>query len=66
MASPEQELKKQFYDIINAEDWDDTGYPERPQETNADIILGDIMIPTPIPGVWIHVNLGFEIEDESW
>jgi hypothetical protein len=24
------------------------------------------LIPTPIPGVWINVNLGFEIEDESW
>ena len=66
MASPEQELKKQFYDIINAEDWDETNYPERPQEQISDITLGDIMIPTPIPGVWIHVNLGFEIEDGSW
>ena len=66
MASPEQELKKQFYDIINAEDWDDTGYPERPQQQISDVALGDIMIPTPIPGVWIHVNLGFEIEDGSW
>ena len=66
MASPEQELKKQFYDIINAEDWDDTGYTERPQEQISDVALGDIMIPTPIPGVWIHVNLGFEIEDGSW
>jgi hypothetical protein len=54
VASPEQELKKQFYDIINAE------------EQISDITLGDIMIPTPIPGVWIHVNLGFEIEDGSW
>ena len=66
MASPEQELQKQFYDIINAEDWEDMGFPERPQTQQGDVPLGNILIPTPIPGVWINVNLCFEIEDESW
>jgi|TARA_R100001443_G_C3311301_1_gene167803 hypothetical protein len=66
LASPEQELKKKFYDIINAEDWDEQEMPERPAIHDGDVPLGDIMIPTPIPGVWIHVNLGFEIEDDTW
>ena len=42
------------------------GFPERPQTQQGDVPLGNILIPTPIPGVWINVNLGFEIEDESW
>lgn len=68
LASPEQELKKQFYDIVNGEDWDDMGFPERPQTQvqEGDVPLGDILIPTPIPGVWIHLNLSFEIEDDTW
>ena len=66
LANSEQELKKQFYDIVNGEDWDDMGFPERPQIEEGDVPLGDILIPTPIPGVWIHLNLSFEIEDEKW
>ena len=66
LANSEQELKKQFYDIVNGEDWDDMGFPERPQIDEGDVPLGDILIPTPIPGVWIHLNLSFEIEDEKW
>ena len=61
-----QELQKKFYDIINAEDWEDTGFPERAQREEGDVPLGNIFIPTPIPGVWLNVNLGFEIEDDIW
>ena len=44
------------------------GFPERPQTQiqEGDVPLGDILIPTPIPGVWIHLNLSFEIEDDTW
>ena len=66
MPNNEQEVSKKFYDIINGEDWDDMGFPERPQTQQGDVPLGNILIPTPIPGVRINVNLGFEIEDESW
>ena len=28
-----------------------------------DIPLGNMFLPTPIPGVWINILLGFEIEN---
>jgi hypothetical protein len=29
---------------------------------NTNLPIGDIIFPTPIPGIWINLNLGFEIE----
>ena len=27
-----------------------------------DVPIGNIIVPTPIPGVWINISLGFELE----
>lgn len=55
-------INKEFFDIINQEDWDIDITEEEIQPFDGILPLGDIVFPTPIPGIWINLNLGFEIE----
>ena len=55
-------INKEFFDIINQEDWDLDITEEEIQPFDGILPLGDIVFPTPIPGIWINLNLGFEIE----
>ena len=54
-------INKEFFDIINQEDWD-IDLEEDVESFSANLPIGDIVFPTPIPGIWINLNLGFEIE----
>jgi len=60
-------ITQQFFDIINQEDWDldEIELPtiQRDMMSGNDIPLGNMFLPTPIPGVWINILLGFEIEN---
>ena len=63
----EPEINAKFFDMINQEDWDDLELEDDPVIyrdlfSQSDIPLGNMILPTPIPGVWISINLGFEIE----
>jgi len=62
-----ENINAKFFDIINQEDWDEPQVDDDPviyRELIAqgDIPLGNMILPTPIPGVWISISLGFEIE----
>lgn len=56
-----QQVDKKFYEMINSEDWnldsDDAVYtiPELP--------VGEVILPSPIPGLWFRLYLGFNIEE---
>ena len=68
------DINKKFYDIINQEDWNITledvdPVIQRDLISQADVPLGNMFLPTPIPGVWISLSLGFEIEnpeEDKW
>jgi len=63
------DINKKFFDIINQEDWDDVPIDDndptiqREYISQYDVPLGNMILPTPIPGVWISINLGFEVEN---
>ena len=65
------DINKKFYDIINQEDWDITLEDVDPNIQNlhknfitqSDVPLGQMFLPTPLPGVWISLFLGFDIEN---
>lgn len=58
-----EEILKKFFDIINAEDWEEdvvfTGVKEQ-----APTLLRDIIIPTPHPYFFIHLQVGMEYNPE--
>ena len=62
------DINKKFYDIINQED---ISVEEDPTirtdilgiEVPGDFPIGQYIMPTPIPGVWISIALGLDIED---
>ena len=66
----EEIINKIFYDIINKEDWsdavdvdiDDTPILIRDLFASKEVRIGDYILPTPIPGLWININLSFDIE----
>ena len=68
------DINKKFYDIINQEDWNITledvdPVIQRDFISQADVPLGNMFLPTPIPGVWISLAIGFEIEnpeEDKW
>lgn len=61
-----------FWDIINQEDWDESlnDIPIRDDEYSGDVHIASMLLPTPMPGVWINFTLGFEVhkpgEDELY
>ena len=63
------DINKKFFDIINQEDWGDVSVDDndptiqREYISQYDVPLGNMILPTPIPGVWISINLGFEVEN---
>ena len=63
---PESEINAKFFDIINQEDWGEVDYDDpiiyRDLMSLGDIPIGNMIVPTPIPGVWINISLGFELE----
>ncbi len=68
LSNPEQELRKKFYDIINSEDWNlnyDARLPNIDEVKITEVPLGNILMPTPLPGIWLHLNMGFEVEIED-
>lgn len=68
MAKNPSEVNARFYNIINNEDWD---IPEVEYEptiirdlfVQGDVPLGAFILPTPLPGVWFSISMGFEIEN---
>ena len=70
-GGPVFDINKKFYDIINQEDWDEISVEEDPTirtdnigiEVPGDFPIGQYIMPTPIPGVWISIALGLDIED---
>ena len=66
---------QKFYDIVNQEDWEiDVDVDEEPIIVRQFIFIGDLpensyIVPTQIPGVWLNINLGFDVEegdDNAW
>lgn len=68
MAKNPAELNARFFNIINNEDWD---IPEIESDSTmvrdlfvqGDVPLGAFILPTPLPGVWFSISMGFEIEE---
>ena len=43
-------IDEKFYDIINGEDWgEDSVISVSPS------IYGSLMVPTPMPGIWLNI-----------
>ncbi len=60
----EQELKKQFYDIINAENWDfDANYTPEMDDINFGQVISSALYPTPIPGLFITFIVDLNIDE---
>jgi|TARA_B100000900_G_scaffold395911_1_gene394733 hypothetical protein len=64
---PNNDINAKFFDIINQEDWDESEINDetpiyRELTAQGDVPLAMTILPTPIPGVWISISLGFEIE----
>lgn len=65
------DINKEFYNIINQEDWDEIDVDDDPTirtdilgaEPPGDFPIGTYIMPTPIPGVWISISLGLDIQD---
>lgn len=65
------DINKKFYDIINQEDWNIELEDVDPNIQNlhknyitqSDVPLGQMFLPTPLPGVWLSIFLGFDIEN---
>lgn len=65
------DINKKFYDIINQEDWDIELEDVDPNIQNlhknfitqSDVPFGQMFLPTPLPGVWLSLLLGFDIEN---
>jgi hypothetical protein len=67
------DINKIFYDIVNQEDWDFSVDSEDPtikthiladsEQFSGDYPIGTFIVPTPIPGVYIHLSLGFDIDE---
>ena len=63
-------INQKFYDIINQENWDETDFnfdPTIRREiiSQQEVPLGNVMLPTPIPGIWISLDIGFNIEGQE-
>ncbi len=75
MAEETYYYNQKFYDIVNQEDWEiDVDVDEEPIIVRQFIFIGDLpensyIVPTQIPGVWLNINLGFDVEegdDNAW
>ena len=75
MAEETYYYNQKFYNIVNQEDWEiDVDVDEEPIIVRQFIFIGDLpensyIVPTQIPGVWLNINLGFDVEegdDNAW
>lgn len=75
MAEETYYYNQKFYEIVNQEDWEiDVDVDEEPIIVRQFIFIGDLpensyIVPTQIPGVWLNINLGFDVEegdDNAW
>ena len=59
-------VNQKFYDIINGEDWDDIEVEDTVISTeligDEDVPITHFIVPTPIPGVYINLKLGFNVD----
>jgi len=59
-------INQKFYDIINGEDWDDVELEDTIITTDLiseqDVPITHFIVPTPIPGVYINIKLGFNVD----
>ncbi len=59
-------VNQKFYDIINGEDWDDVEVEDTIISTDLigdeDVPITHFIVPTPIPGVYINIKLGFNVD----
>ena len=59
-------INQKFYDIINGEDWDEVELEDTIITTDLiseqDVPITDFIVPTPIPGVYINIKLGFNVD----
>ena len=67
MFNEENIVNAKFYDIINQEDWGDLDLNYDPTIrteiiSQGEVPLGSVMIHTPIPGIWISLDIGFDLE----
>lgn len=60
-------INQKFYDIINGEDWNEVEIEDTIITTDLiseqDIPITHFIAPTPIPGVYINIKLGFNVEE---
>lgn len=57
-----------FFEMINGEDWnipevDDAALVRDLPPLLGDIPMGSYILPTPLPGIFFTINMGFEIEN---
>ncbi len=59
-------VNQKFFDIINGEDWDDVEVEDTIISTDLigdeDVPITHFIVPTPIPGVYINIKLGFNVD----
>ncbi len=59
-------VNQKFYDIINGEDWDNIEVEDTVISTeliaDEDVPITHFIVPTPIPGVYINLKLGFNVD----
>jgi hypothetical protein len=59
-------VNQKFYDIINGEDWDEVELEDTIISTDLvgeeDVPITHFIVPTPIPGVYINIKLGFNVD----
>jgi hypothetical protein len=59
-------VNQKFYDIINGEDWDEVELEDTVIFTDLvgkeDVPINHFIVPTPIPGVYINIKLGFNVD----
>jgi len=65
------DINEKFFNIINAEDWDIPEIDSSPTIirdlfSTGDVPLGAYILPTPLPGVWFNISMGFELENPEW
>jgi len=66
-------INQEFYNIVNNEDWDELSTEELDPtietmlvadgDMPGDFPVGQVVVPTPIPGVWIRLNIGLDVEE---
>ena len=68
MAKKPSDINEKFFNIINQENWElpefeDDPIIDRTFLSQFNMPLGNMFLPTPIPGVWISIDIGFEMEN---